>query len=156
MTASVAVSTIASPIAPPPPPVEVQVRPTVADQPTVASEGSRSGAVLRYFRFNLKYDAANQQLYVIFKNPVSGAIIDQTPRNSSPVTQTASLASVSATSTPAPRAGAGSGESTPPPVVAGPKVSTASTAGPPGAPGEASSSSSGSDVSRGSAVDSRI
>jgi hypothetical protein len=156
MTASVAVSTIAAPIAPPPPPAEVQVRPTVADQPTAASEGARSGAVLRYFRFNLKYDAANQQLYVIFKNPVSGAITDQTPRNSSPVTQTVSLASVSATSAPAPRASAGSGESTPTPVVAGPKFSAPSTAGAPGAPGEGSSSGGGSEVSRGSAVDSRI
>ena len=156
MTASVAVSTIAAPIAPPPPPVEVQVRPTVADQPTVAPEGARSGAVLRYFRFNLKYDAANQQLYVIFKNPVSGAITDQTPRNSSPVTQTVSLASVSATSIPSPRASTGSGESAPAPVVAGPKFSAPSTAGAPGAPGEGGSSSGGSEVSRGSAVDSRI
>ncbi len=153
--ASAAISTLASAIAPPPPIVEAQVRAPVADQPTVSAERAAPLTSLRYFRFNLKYDAADKRLYVVFKNPVSGDVVEQLPNSSrGAVSSRPTQTTTERSDQPAPSTG-GSAPTTKSAAPPAPGPSAAPSA--PGAGAAAAAASSGgSEVSRGSAVDSRI
>lgn len=150
---SAALSNLASAVAPPPPAAEANLRAPTADQPQGAT-GRNSGVnAIRYFRFNLKYDAVDQQLYFVFKNPVTGAVIDEAPSERSVRAQIAnrqsSLSVAASTPTSGQSAGASEGSSTP---STGARVGAPVAPGAPAAPG----ASSGGEVGRGSAVDSRI
>jgi len=158
--ASAALSTLASAIAPPPPAAEANLRAPAADQPQGSTERKTGANAIRYFRFNLKYDAVDQQLYFVFKNPVTGAVVEEAPSvrsvRSQITTRASALNESSSTPTSGQSTGAADGTSASSSATKFGATSTQGAPGAPSAPGSPAGSSSGSEVSRGSAVDSRI
>ena len=155
--ASAALSTLAAAIAAPPPAAEANLRAPAADQPQKSAERAGGANPIRYFRFNLKYDAVDQQLYFVFKNPVTGAVIDEAPSERSvrsPIANRQSaLVDTASAPTGSQSAAASDGSSAP---SSGGRVGAPPVQGAPAAPGASSGASSGGEVGRGSAVDSRI
>ena len=150
--ASAALTTLASAVAPPSPTSEATLRAPSADQPKSAADRSGGSNSIRYFRFNLRYDAVDQQLYFVFKNPVTGAVVDEAPSERSVRSSIVNRSSVVSERPSAPSGGqtaaSSDGASSPP---ASPKSGAPATSGAPGAPGASSG-----ELGRGSAVDSRI
>ena len=165
---SVALSTLASAIAPPPPIAETVARATTPDQASSSAERSTGSFATRYFRFNLRYDPLDQQLYYVFKNPISGDVVDESPsvrsvrspgslRSPQITEQVVSAGAQSSGSGPASTGAAvsaGASAASSGPKSAAPAAPGASAA--PSAPGASSGASSGGEQGRGSAIDSRI
>ena len=158
--ASAALFPLASAIASPPPVAEANLRAPAAEQPQGSAERGGGANAIRYFRFNLKYDAVDQQLYFVFKNPITGAVIDEAPSErsvrSAVANRSSSLTETVATPTGGQSAASSDGSSAP---ATGARVGAPPVQGAPGAPsapGASSGAASGGEIGRGSAIDSRI
>jgi hypothetical protein len=147
---SAALTTIASAVAPPPAASEANLRAPTAEQPQGSSGRSTGVSSIRYFRFNLRYDAVDQQLYFVFKNPVTGAVVGEAPSERSVRSTVANRPSASGEFAATPRAGQ------PAPAEGAAPASSGSKLGAPGAQAAPAAPASGGEAGRGSAVDSRI